>query len=563
MLRCKKLLSGVLVALMVAQTAVPIFAYSPEFIRRDDGTIIMTDSDGNAVMVDQSWEETYPTGTLAFNTTQVNLTENGDGDTASGSLTLYRLGGSDGRAVAKVTLVPTVAYLDDSTLTYAYAAGRDDYLVEVENPAPYALTDPLGGSPEVLISGTQLLERPMTPAEVQERGLDESVDFAYALVNEPDASDFQWQIRLGEDGKWTDIVGATGSDLPASKELGGLFTEYDVRCKYTVGGVRYCSVSNREEVYVQPDVYEMEGWDELAEYYAGLDESEKFSPVIFEGNEYDSYSFYVVFGEGEDEKEIRFTALDDDAHESREVVNIVIEEAYGATLYQTANVATVAIADDEPELPSAMGFESTEIWADMSEGVVRIPLYRTVEDSEALIYVTGADYTVVEGTAIPGCNYARTEDGTVLFPAELDFSALEITLVNDGEILAKEDSDLYFTVRLTAAKGGGSSTLIDDADEITVRLYNSGEGGASNIASRMYSADEVDMTIDVSETVSLVPSASTIVAEAEEKPADCCGIRSRSGREQLPYDRLRQTFLQQRAGQLCLLEQQTSACQCG
>lgn len=520
MLRCKKLLSGVLVALMVAQTAVPIFAYSPEFIRRDDGTIIMTDSDGNAVMVDQSWEETYPTGTLAFNTTQVNLTENGDGDTASGSLTLYRLGGSDGRAVAKVTLVPTVACLDDSTLTYAYAAGRDDYLVEVENPAPYALTDPLGGSPEVLISGTQLLERPMTPAEVQERGLDESVDFAYALVNEPDASDFQWQIRLGEDGKWTDIVGATGSDLPASKELGGLFTEYDVRCKYTVGGVRYCSVSNREEVYVQPDVYEMEGWDELAEYYAGLDESEKFSPVIFEGNEYDSYSFYVVFGEGEDEKEIRFTALDDDAHESGEVVNIVIEEAYGATLYQTANVATVAIADDEPELPSAMGFESTEIWADMSEGVVRIPLYRTVEDSDALIYVTGADYTVVEGTAIPGRNYARTEDGTVLFPAELDFSALEITLVNDGEILAKEDSDLYFTVRLTAAKGGGSSTLIDDADEITVRLYNSGEGGASNIASRMYSADEVDMTIDVSETVSLVPSASTIVAEAEEKPAD-------------------------------------------
>lgn len=497
---------------MAAQTAVPIFADSPEFFRQDDGTFVMTDSGGNAVVVDESWEETYPTGTFAFNTTQVNLTENGEG----GSLNLYRLGGSDGRAIAKVTLVPATSYIDDDRMSYAYAAGRDDYLVEVENPHPSALTDPLGGTPVIYESGTDVSIRPITAAELAERGLDEDIEFCYQLTDAPDAYDFQWQIRVGDNGQWTDIQGADGEDLPASEEIadGLLFTEYDVRCLYTVDDVRYCSVSNWGESYVQPEVYEMDGWDELAEYYASLDDGEEFSPIIFEGGEYDNYSFYVVFAEGEDEKEIRFTALDDDKHEAREVVNILIEEAYGATLYNTANVATAAIEDDEPELPSAMGFESDEIWADMSYGSIRIPLIRTVEDPAALVYITGVDYTVEEGTAVPGRNYAAVDDGTILFPADMDASALEITLVNNGEILTREDSDLSFTVRLTAAKGGGSSTLIDGKDEITVRLFNSGEGNASNIASRIYSDAEVDVTMKVDESSAIVSHAPTLVAEA-------------------------------------------------
>ena len=168
----KKLLSGTLVALMTAQSAVPIFANQPEFLRRNDGALIMTDSNGNSVVVDKSWEETYPTGTFAFNTTQVNLTENGSGDSDTGSLILYRLGGSSGRAIAKVTLIPTVSYLDDERVSYAYAAGSNDYLVEVENPHPSALTDPLGGSPVVYENGAVLLTRVLTPAENLERGID-------------------------------------------------------------------------------------------------------------------------------------------------------------------------------------------------------------------------------------------------------------------------------------------------------------------------------------------------------------------------------------------------------
>lgn len=518
MTKFKKLLSGALVTLMAAQTAVPIFAYSPKFAayRQENGTIVMTDHAGNAVVVDESWEETYPTGTFAFSTTQVDIAENGE----TGSMILHRLGGSSGRAIARVDLIPGTALIDDDTMSYAYAAGRDDYYVEVENPSPNALTDPLGGAPELYESGTDVYESPLSQAEVERLDLTGSkADYCFRLRNVPTATELQWQIRLisnGSYGEWTDIEGANDELFPAPEQvmddIG--FEDYDIRCIYTVDGVRYCSTSAIEgEVYVKPDKYEMEGWEELAaQYEASINAGQEFSQIIFEGNEYDTYSVYVVFAEGEDEKEIRFTAIDDELHETDEVVNLIIREAYGAELYDSANIAAVVVHDDESELPSAMGFETNEIWADMSQGSVRIPLIRTVDDPEALVYVTGVDYTVEAGSALPGRNYAAVEDGTAYFPADLERSAIDITLINDGKLLSKEDSDLSFTVRLTMAKGGGTSTLLEGRDEITVRLYNSGEGNASNIASRIYSEDEVDVTLAVDEAAPIVSAAENILA---------------------------------------------------
>lgn len=522
MTKFKKLLSGALVALMAAQTAVPIFAYSPKYAAymQENGTIVMTDPAGNAVVVDESWEETYPTGTFAFSTTQVNIAENGE----TGSMTLHRLGGSSGRAIARVDLIPGTALIDDDKMSYAYAAGRDDYYVEVENPSLSALTDPLGGAPELYESGTDVYDSALSKAEIERLGLtDPKVDYCFRLRNVPTATDYQWQIRLisnGSYGEWTDIEGANDELFPAPEQvmedIG--FSDYDLRCIYTVDGVRYCSNSAIEgEVYVKPDKYEMEGWEELAaQYEASINAGQEFSRIIFEGNEYDNYSIYVVFAEGEDEKEIRFTAIDDELHETDETVNLIITEAYGAELYDSANIAAVVVHDDEPELPSAMGFETNEIWADMSLGSVRIPLIRTVDDPEALVYITGVDYTVEAGSALPGRNYAAVEDQTAYFPADFERSAIDITLINDGKLLSKEDSDLCFTVRLTMAKGGGTSTLIEGRDEITVRLYNSGEGNASNIASRIYSEDEVDVTLDVDEAAPIVSAAEEILAA----PAD-------------------------------------------
>ena len=76
-----------------------------------------------------------------------------------------------------------------------------------------------------------------------------------------------------------------------------------------------------------------------------------------------------------------------------------------------------------------------------------------------------------------------------------DYTYIEIDLVDDGIALAQEENELSFTVKLTAAKGGGGSTLLEGKDTITVRLYNSGEGiGDVNLATALYSPDEEDLT---------------------------------------------------------------------
>ena len=107
-------------------------------------------------------------------------------------------------------------------------------------------------------------------------------------------------------------------------------------------------------------------------------------------------------------------------------------ESRGAEVYSNACTASIAIEDDEPEIPSAMGFAETEIWADKSAGTVRIPLMR---ESEGLQYVTGVDYETENGTAVAGTDYAAISSGTALFPSDLDFTYIEIDLVNDGILL--------------------------------------------------------------------------------------------------------------------------------
>ena len=62
-----------------------------------------------------------------------------------GTLTLYRLGGTEGRAEALVVLVPAAAQIGEDQMTYANAAGTKDYTVTVEDPWPIAQYQALGG----------------------------------------------------------------------------------------------------------------------------------------------------------------------------------------------------------------------------------------------------------------------------------------------------------------------------------------------------------------------------------------------------------------------------------
>lgn len=62
--------------------------------------------------------------------------------------------------------------------------------------------------------------------------------------------------------------------------------------------------------------------------------------------------------------------------------------------------------------------------------------------------------------------------------------------MNDGILLEQKDSELFFTVKLTAAKGGGESTLLEGKDTITVHLYNSCEGTDVNLTNLHKSASQ-------------------------------------------------------------------------
>lgn len=538
----RKITALLLTLALSVQLASPAFA---AVVQEENGNFSIVDANGNVIdsKSQKEWEEAYPYGVFAFKETQVNLKEGSADGQEKGTLTLYRLGGTEGRAEALVTLIPAAAQIEEGRMTYANAAGTKDYQVTVENPWPCAQYQALGGTGEIIRAGGAIttVTDPADPSEespaeeisteeesrAEEDVLDEEETPAGDAQPEAtlttrtlvapvkDAESYQWQMQIklynSYVQRWSDIKDATDAEMVVSPELlkavmGEGYT-YDFRCFYEVDGVKYCSESWQGEAY-EPEAEDIP--PVMPEDFVD-DHTRTDTTIAFDGGEYDCYSFLVVFADGEWEKEITFEALDDDLHECGEVVNAVVMESRGAEVYSNACTASIAIEDDEPEIPSAMGFAETEIWADKSAGTVRISLMR---ESEGLQYVTGVDYETENGTAVAGTDYAAISSGTALFPSDLDFTYIEIDLVNDGILLEQKDSELFFTVKLTAAKGGGESTLLEGKDTITVHLYNSCEGTDVNLTTALYSPDEEDLTGAVEDTSAIVPAGGSVAAAA-------------------------------------------------
>ena len=544
----RKITALLLTLALSVQLASPAFA---AVVQEENGNFSIVDANGNVIdsKSQKEWEDEYPYGVFAFKETQVNLKEGATDGKEKGTLTLYRLGGTEGRAEALVTLIPAAAQIEEGRMTYANAAGTKDYQVTVENPWPCAQYQALGGTGEIIRAGGAIttVTDPADPSEespAEEISTEEESRAEEDILAEEDvlaeeetpagdaqpeatlttqtlvapvkdADSYQWQMQVKLHNsyvqRWSDIDGADAAEMVMSPELlkavmGDTYT-YDFRCFYEVNGVKYCSESWQGEAY-EPEAEDIP--PVMPEDFVD-DHTRTDTTIEFDGGEYDYYSFLVVFADGEWEKEITFEALDDDLHECGEVVNAVVMESRGAEVYSNACTASIAIEDDEPEIPSAMGFAETEIWADKSAGTVRILLTR---ESEGLQYVTGVDYETENGTAVAGADYAAA-NGTALFPSDLDHTYIEIDLVNDGVALTREDSGLSFTVKLTAAKGGGGSTLLEGQDIVTVHLYNSAEGtGETNLATALYSPDEEDLTGAVEDTSAIVPAGGSVAAAA-------------------------------------------------
>lgn len=499
----RKSLSTLLVLTTVAQTAIP--AVSAVAYSDKEGTFVMTDADGNQTVVDESWEETYPTGTFAFSTEQVNLVEGATDGTETGTITLYRLGGTEGRAEAYVTLVPAVTQLDETTKGYANAAGTQDYLVTVENPQPIAFYQPLGIPGDVVRTSNYAITTDMSKAHKDEG------EYPYYIVGLDKADAYQWQVLSGDE--WQDVKDATEALFYVTDEY---YWSFDgIRCIFTKNGVRYCTLSDGGDVY--EDGIEEEELPTMPADFVNSNE-QTFYDVIFDGNEYDMYTIGVIFAEGEWKKTITFTALDDGLHENTEVVALQITEAKGAVLYDGAMIATVAIADDEPVLPSQIGFATDVIYANKADESVQIPLLR----EDGIQYVAGAQYRIDGNTAIVGKDYAAADgDNVTYFPADMTTTALEVALIDDGVTLSKDDTGVYFVVTLTGVQGADGSGIMSGRESCKVYLYNTSveKPANGNVATELYSADETDAGADVLTTPALATLQDTVVAKAEENTA--------------------------------------------
>ncbi len=509
----QRITASFLLAALLLQSAPAVMAGTVQ----NDNVISLTDKDGNVIEshTQDEWEELFPYGIFAFRETELSLQEGKTDGTATATLTIYRIGGTEGKAEATVSLVPASATIEDGRLSYANAMGTKDFTLMVEDPWPIAAYQPFGDmDAEIVYTGEPLTME--TADESDYENLADGEEITPITLFAPEGADsYQWEMQTtlyNDVGSWRTVKGATNRDFQLSDDLLDRFLNddrysYDFRCKYVIDGVPYYSDSMQGIVYetgedippVMPADFE--------------DNRERTDSVVeFDGGEYDMYTIPVVFADGEWEKQLTFTAVDDDLHETFEMLAVMITDSRGATVNKSACTMTVSINDDEEILESAMGFAETEIWADKATGKVRIPLTR---ESEGLQYVTGVAYETIDGTATVGRDFAAGE-GTALFASDLDYTYIELDLVNDGITVDKEDSQ-YFTLRLTEPMGG---TLLDGQTEMTVWLYNTAEVSGGNLVSDLYSPDETDLTGVVTESDAIVPANATVTASQVVKEPD-------------------------------------------
>lgn len=89
---CRRLLCAALTVLMLFEASGSALAYLVTGEGSAPTSVVYTDTNGNTQPVDESWEETFPYGAFAFETSGLALSEG-----ESGVIKVYRLGGTTGR----------------------------------------------------------------------------------------------------------------------------------------------------------------------------------------------------------------------------------------------------------------------------------------------------------------------------------------------------------------------------------------------------------------------------------------------------------------------------------
>ena len=462
-----------------------IFSLSPvnalAYYAQKTGALQITDSAGELITADESWDEVFPYGTFAFESSEVTISEDGPSKT----IKVYRLGGTIGRASAFITYMPAISQIEEGVYTYANAAGANDLIIEVEDALPIAMYQPLGIAPYPMAWDSPL------PVLINEELSTENIYGDDELVSEfgdlviyidIEALSYQWYVK--NDDSWQIISDADSNTFTVSQEHRD---DYDFRCVFTTADGLFSSDSLKGETYIEP---EAEILPDLPPEGVDLNPEITYSRLEMDAGEFDGYVFEMVFAEDEWVKEIIVTALDDDISEADEFGLFTIAGHKGASLYDTANTLTLRIEDNDTILPSYLAFETDQSNVDKSDGYAYIKVIR----SGAMQYVVSVDYTTLDLTAKAGVDYVKTS-GTLFFYGDINEMTIKVPLINDTDHSEYLKS---FVLSLSDIKGGGEDSEIT-AGIMSVYLNNSDSATQKNVATILYDKSVMDLSGSVTD----------------------------------------------------------------
>lgn len=456
----KRVLALALAVIMtVTSVGTSVYAYEAE----KENYLSVTDKDGNEIQEDESWEERFPNGTFAFKNDSLTMKE--EKEAKEKKITLYRLGGTKGKATAKIALTPAVAALDEeeTEFVYANAASNRDFTVKVENPIG---SDGTIGKKELESSYEIKTESNGAHTILSLKGVEGEYVRYFWHVKENDV----WE-PVAEEGKET--LEVTAEEFASKEYMCVVEADYELHVSHSTTGKEKVWVNVNSRHITSDAAYEKNTYTDVT-----LDTAMPYKTSFLQ----------VDFEEGEWVKDVVVKAVDDKEHEAEEIAILTIYEVEGAEFTESANRFSMCIRDDEEVLESSMGFALSEVRVDKSTGKVKVKVTRT----GATQYVSSVDYETVEGTAKAGKDYAKA-DSTVAFSGGIDTQEIEIDLLDDKK---KTSEDKYFTIRLKNAKGG---TVKKGADEIRVNLFNTNTADRDNVATASKSRAAKDASSRVEE----------------------------------------------------------------
>ena len=468
----RRIWSGVLAAIMLAM-ALPTQAYA--YLAEKTSPITLTDSAGNTITEEESWQEDYPYGLLALENSQLTVTEGG------GEMTLkvYRMGATTGKISAVVQYMPVVTQNEDGSYNYDSAISADDVVIQVEDPLPVTAYQPWGMDPDPEETETAIV----AASGVDGEGLACTI---LSLNLEGGAEAYQWYTKAQGADYWEEVALAQGSELPVGEEE---LAAYDFRCVFTLNGVDYCTDSYQGEAYVKPQQ------EELPQTPADLELNPEptFTTLdLTQGSSlYDGILFEVTFAEGEYEKEIRISAKDDALAEMDEFASITIVDSVGGDVLESMNTLLLRVADNDQDAAEAaqVGFVEGQVSFDKSAGTASITVRRTGGTVQGL----SVDWALEAGTAQPGVDYMDAS-GTLYFYGSQTEQTIQVELINDQ---IEDLEEKTFTVRLSNLQGDDDSAISTDA--CVVGLYNTNTAQDLNLASTLYDVEAVDVSGDLTE----------------------------------------------------------------